>query len=79
MFSIKPYKNTPIQYNGIFNEYSDILVNRSLISAQNIASGMEAVLMSTHNLCFWAEIRRNNVFPWKPELYYKKLGLRVSK
>ena len=55
------YKTLQKQYNGIINgrknenfqiKKNDILVNRSLISAHNIASGMEAVLMNIHNLCF---------------------------
>ena len=25
---------------------------------------------STHNLCFWAQIRNNNVYPCKPQFYY---------
>ena len=50
------------------------------ISAQNIDCGYslepldEAVLTSTHNLCFWAEITKNNVYPSKPQFYYVELG-----
>ena len=42
------------------------------ISAQNIDCGYslepppEAVLTSTHNLCFWAEIRKVMYIPVKP-------------
>ena len=32
----------------------------------------EAVLMSTHNLCFRAEIRKN-VYPCTPQFYYIKV------
>ena len=32
---------------------------------------MEAVLTSTHNLCFKAKIRKN-VYPCKPQVYYSK-------
>ena len=35
-----------------------------------------AVLTSTHNLCFWAEIRKNNVYPCKPQFYYIKVGFK---
>ena len=30
--------------------------------------------MSTHDLCFKAKIRKKNVYPCKPQLYYKKVG-----
>ena len=33
-------------------------------------------LTSTHNLCFWAEIRKNNVYLCKPPFYYVKVGFR---
>ena len=32
---------------------------------------IEAVLSSTHNLCFSKEIR-NSVYPYKPQFYYIK-------
>ena len=35
----------------------------------------EAVLTSTHNLCFRAKIRKN-VYPGKPHFSYKKWGVR---
>ena len=34
---------------------------------------IEAVLMSTHNLCFRAKIRKN-VYPCTPKFYYTKVG-----
>ena len=48
-----------------------------LIFAQNIDCGyslepprvIEAVLTSTHNLCFRAKIRKNE-YPCKPQFYY---------
>ena len=52
-----------------------------LIFAQNIVCGYtldrlsEAVLPSTHNLCFGAKIRKN-VYPCKPEFYYIKVGYK---
>ena len=51
------------------------------ILTQNIDCGysLEAVLTGTHNLCFWAEIRKNNVYRCKPQFYYIKCGLRGSK
>ena len=52
------------------------------ISAQNIDcrySLDEAVLTSTHNLCFRAEIRKNNVYPCKPQFYYIKVGFKGVK
>ena len=36
---------------------------------------IEAVLMSTHNLCFRAKIR-NNVYPCKRQFFYIKLGCK---
>ena len=35
----------------------------------------EAVLTSTHNLCFGAKIRKN-VYPCKPQFYYIKVGCK---
>ena len=35
----------------------------------------EAVLTSTHNLCFRAKIRKN-VYPCKPHFYYIKVGCK---
>ena len=47
-----------------------------LIFAQNIDCGYsEAVLMSTHNLCFGAKIRKK-VYPCKPQFYYIKVGCK---
>ena len=36
----------------------------------------EAVLTSTHNLCFRAKIKKNNVYPCKPPFYYIKVGCK---
>ena len=48
-----------------------------LIFAQNIDCGytFEAVLTSTHNLCFGAKIGKN-VYPCKPQFYYIKVGCK---
>ena len=35
----------------------------------------EAVLTSTHNLCFGAKIRKK-VYPCKPQFYYIKVGCK---
>ena len=35
----------------------------------------EAVLTSTHNLCFRAKIRKN-VYPCKPQFYFIKVGCK---
>ena len=50
--------------------------NIFLIFAQNIDSGyIEAVLTSTHNVCFRAKIRKN-VYPCTPHFYYTKVGFK---
>ena len=36
----------------------------------------EAVLKSTHNLCFNAKLRKKNVYPCKPQFYYIKVGCK---
>ena len=36
---------------------------------------IEAVLTSTHDLCFGAKIRKN-VYPCKPQFYYIKVGCK---
>ena len=82
------YDNTPIQYTVIFhgckNDYFQMKnLDIFLIFAQNIDYGYtlepprrggsnEAVLTSTHNLCFRAKIRKN----CKPQFYYIKVGCK---
>ena len=73
-----------MQYTAIFHgckndnyqmKNSDIF----LIFAQNIDFGYmleQAVLTSTHNLCFRANIRRKNEYPCKPQFYYIKVGCK---
>ena len=39
------------------------------------ASPGEAVLTSTHNLCFEQKLE-NNVYPCKPQFYYIKVGFK---
>ena len=43
-----------------------------LIFAQN----NEAVLTSTHNLCFRGKKKENKVYPCKPQLFYIKVGCK---
>ena len=38
-----------------------------------------SILTSTHNLCLWAEIWKNDVYPCKPQLYYIKVGFKGAK
>ena len=53
-----------------------IFLNTFLIFAQNIDCEYtlepEAVLMSTHNLCFRTKIRKN-VYPCTPQFHYIKV------
>ena len=64
-----------MKYKAIFHGCENInfqikVYNIFLIFAQNIDCGYaEAVLMSTHNLCFRAKIRKN-VYPCSPQCYY---------
>ena len=66
------YGNTPIQiYTGNFTSKNwKFQIKNSIfpISAQNIDCGysLEAVLTSTHNLCFWPEIRKIMYTPVSP-------------
>ena len=85
--SRKSFAKTPMQYKAIFHGYKKVNFqmknfNIFLIFVQNIDCGytleppqFEAVLMSTHNLCFRAKIRKN-VYPCKPQLYYMKVGCK---
>ena len=67
-FVIVHYENTPIQINWNFTTKNwkfqiKILIFFSYFcSKQNVGTRLnrlgEAVLTSTHNLCFWAEIRK---------------------
>ena len=43
---------------------------------QNIDCGAEAVLTSTHNLCFGAKIRKIGIPLQTPQFYYIKVGFR---
>ena len=75
-----------MQYAAIFHgckndNFQMKKVDDFLIFAQNIDRGYtfnrlsEAVLTSTHNLCFRAKIRKN-VYPCKPQFYYIKVGCK---
>ena len=48
------------------------------IPAQNIDCEY-SLQTNTHNLCFWAEIRKNNAYPCKPQFYYIKVGFKGVK
>ena len=66
-------------------KFSDKISAIIHISSENIDCGTcynrlgKAVLTSTHNLCFWAEIKKNNVYPCKPQIYCIKLGFNGVK
>ena len=72
------YENTPMQYNVIFyscknDNFQMKKCDIFLIFAQNIDRGYtlepEAVLTSTHDLCFRAQIRGGETFtPVNPSL-----------
>ena len=78
------YENTPIQiYWKLYHQKNDnfLIKNSDIfhISTQNIDCGYSAVLTSTRNLCFWAEIQKNNVYPCKPQFYNIKVGFKGVK
>ena len=52
--------------------------NENKLRGKENKSG-EAVLTSTHNLCFWAEKKKNNVYPCKPQFYYIIVGFKGVK
>ena len=71
------YENTPMQYTAIFHgckndNFQMKNCDTFLIFAQNI----EAVLTSTHNLCFRAKMLKKNEYPCKPQFYYIKVGCK---
>ena len=69
----KHYANTPMQYTAIFHgckNYNFQMKNCDVFLILN-----EAVLTSTHNLCFRAKIR-NKVYPCKPQFYFIKVGCK---
>ena len=74
------YANTPMQYTAIFHGCKNVhfqmkMFNIVLIFAQNI--DCEAVLTSTHNLCFGAKIIKKSIPLLTPVLLYKS-GVCVS-
>ena len=80
------YANTSMQYTAIFHgckkrQFSvEFIFDIFYIFAQNIDCGYslepsEAVLTSTHNLCFRAKIRKNE-YPCKPQFYCIKVGCK---
>ena len=67
-------KNKNFQINK-----NDILLNKGLFSAQNIVSGIEAVLMSTHNLFFRAEIKKKEMyFTENPNCTIKRCQINIG-
>ena len=71
------YENTPMQYTAIFHgcKYQNFYKKNCdifPIFAQNIYCGymlrrlIEAVLTSTHNLCFGAKMRKKMCIPVNP-------------
>ena len=75
------YEIIPMQYTAIFHGCKNVHFQMKhfdifLIFAQTIDCGYnEAVLTSTHNLCFRAKIRKN-VYPCKPQFYYIRVGCK---
>ena len=71
-----------MQYTAIFHGCKNVHFqmknyNVFLIFAQNIDCGYTLEpLMSTHNLCVRAKIRRKNVYPCKPQFYYITVGCK---
>ena len=75
--SIKHYENLPMQHTEIFkvvkneNFQKKKKIDIFLIFAQTIDCGYaigEAVLSSTHNLCFGAKTKKNRYTPEYPSL-----------
>ena len=54
----------------------DLLTASGQQTYTSLDSLTEAVLMSTHHLGFWAEIRKKNVYPYKPQFDYIKVGFK---
>ena len=73
------YENWPMQYTEIFKvvkmkkKFQQKNFDIFLIFAQNIDCGytLEAVLTSTHNLCFGAKIRKIGIPLHTPVMLYK--------
>ena len=60
----------PMLYSAIFHGCKN-----NNFQTKNCDCFNEAVLRSTHNLCFSAKIRKN-VYPCKPQFYYIKVGCK---
>ena len=81
------YANTPMQYTAIFHGCKNVhfqmiffyifflFLLKTLIVGVRENHLSEAVLMSTHNLCFRAKIRKK-VYPCKPQFYYIQTGCK---
>ena len=87
----KHYENTPIQI--IYRRFnlqklkkkSDKNPDSCHTSAQNIDCGYSLEpprrggSNEYHNICFRAKIKKNNVYPCKPQFYYIKEGFKGVK
>ena len=73
------YENTPLQYTYFFFSCKNLNFHQKnfdifLIFAQNIDCGYtEAVLTSTHNVCFGSNMRKN-IYPGKSQFFFIKVG-----
>ena len=72
------YANTSMLYTTIFQGCKNDNFQMKNIDIFPIFTLSEAVLTSTHNLCFRAKIRKN-VYPCKPHFYYIKMGCKGVK
>ena len=60
------YENMPMQYTANFHGYKNgNFQMKKCVIFLSFAQNIEAVLTSTHDLCFRAKIRKN-VYPCKP-------------
>ena len=59
----------------VVHELESAMFKMSFVLRKHVHAS-EAVLTSTHNLCFGAKIRKKNVYPCKPQFYYIKVGCK---
>ena len=82
--AVEHYENTPMQNTAIFHGCENdnfqlifsifIFLLKTYIVVSRYNRHIDAVLTSTHNICFRAKIKKNNVYPCKPQFYYIKVG-----
>ena len=76
-FWFEHYENTPMQYTEIFGVVKNLKFHQNLFLLKTRIVGTslnrlgEAVLTSTHNLCFGATIRKIGIPVHTPVLLYK--------